>query len=52
MAKIKRKRRVNQSVAMLDQKTFQDFNNRKPFLDNPLELKEKQNPEQLNVKRP
>ena len=52
MAKIKRKKRGNQSVAMLDQKTFQDFNDRKPSLDNPLELKEKQIPEQLNLKRP
>lgn len=48
MVKIKRKRRVNKPLTMLDQKTFQDFNDRKPSLDDPLDLKEKQSPENLD----
>lgn len=48
MAKIKRKRRVNQPSTMLNQKTFQDFNDRKPSMDDPLDLQEKQSPENLD----
>lgn len=32
---------------MADQKTFQDFNNRKPSLNDPNEVKSKLNPEDL-----
>ena len=51
MAKLKRKKLGKQSIKMLDQKTFQDFNDKRPSLDDPLELKDKQDPENLNPKK-
>ena len=48
MAKSKSSRSVDQPGSMLEQKTFQDFNDRKPSLRDPNEIKGKVNPENLN----
>ncbi|HEY1062378.1 MAG TPA: hypothetical protein VGE44_11870 [Daejeonella sp.] len=45
MAKKKNSMGGNQPGTMADQKTFQDFNNRKPSLSDPNEIKSKLNPE-------
>lgn len=47
MAKKKNRIGGNQPGTMADQKTFQDFNNRKPSLSDPNEIKNKLNPEDL-----
>jgi len=52
MAKKKISKALKEPGTMLVQKTFEDFNNRKPSLNDPLELKDKQNPENLNTKKP
>lgn len=49
MAKRKSSPSVNRPGTMLDQKTFQDFNNREPALSDPNESKGKVNPEDLNL---
>jgi hypothetical protein len=48
MAKKKNSLAKNQPGTMLEQKTFQDFNNRKPSLSDPNESKSKLSPENLN----
>jgi len=47
MAKRKNSQGLNKAGTMLEQKTFQDFNNRKPSLSDPNERKSKLNPEDL-----
>ena len=47
MAKRKISKGENQPGTMLDQKTFQDFNKRKPSLTDPNERKSKLEPEDL-----
>lgn len=47
MAKRNNSQGGKQHGTMLDQKTFQDFNNRKPSLSDPNERKSKLNPEDL-----
>lgn len=47
MAKKKNRIGGNQPGTMADQKTFQDFNNRKPSLSDPNERKSKLEPEDL-----
>jgi hypothetical protein len=47
MAKRKNSQAENQPGIKLDEKTYQDFNNRKPSLSDPNERRNKLNPEDL-----
>lgn len=47
MAKNKNSKASNRPGTMLNQKTFEDFNNRKPSLSDPNERKSKLKPEDL-----